>query len=415
MQILKPTATIFHDTRRIKKNGLHPVKLRVTFNREQQYYPTKVDLSQLDFSRIKDIENLDRSIPLPERRELKSLKLKIDAILVKAHEVIDKLSEFSFDSFERVMFSKPINTKDVYSIYDKVIDSFKANGQLGTASNYQCSCNSLKKYKRSLHFRDITTEFLFGYEKWLLDQGKSISTVGIYLRPLRAIVNIAIEEGYSDRDIYPFTKRRYQLPASKNIKKALTQEEVSKIYHYQAPNGSWLHKAKDMWLFSYLANGMNMKDIAQLKHENIDGNFIRFSRAKTKNSNRSSLKLISIYISSELKKIIDRWKTENIKSYLFPVLEECQDLEKQRSLIIQFTKMVNKYIGKIAIETDIQKPVTTYSARHSFATILKRKGVNTELISEALGHSSIKTTASYLDSFDDEVKKQIGQIVSSFE
>lgn len=414
MQISKADAVIIHDNRRPKKNGLYPVKLRITFNRQQQYYRTKVDLSSIDYLRVMNLDTVDKSIPLQRRRELRDLKLKIDAILVKANQTIEKLPEFSFYSFETGMFSKPVKNKDVYSVYTSVIERLNMNGNLGTASNYQCSRNSLMLYKSKLTFREVTVDFLNGYEKWLLTEGKSISTVGIYLRPLRAIMNIAIEEGYYSKEYYPFTKRRYQIPASKNVKKALTHEEVGRIYNFRALAGTWWQRAKDMWLFSYFANGMNIKDIALLRHEDIDGEFIRFTRAKTKNTTRAAIKQISIFISEDLREIMDRWKTNNKESYLFQVLEEGQNLNRQRSLITQFTKMVNTYIGRIAKEVEIEKPVTTYSARHSFATVLKRNGISTELISESLGHGSLKTTASYLDSFEDDTKKGMGKILANF-
>jgi site-specific recombinase XerD len=76
--------------------------------------------------------------------------------------------------------------------------------------------------------------------------------------------------------------------------------------------------------------------------------------------------------------------------------------------------MVNRYIGKIVKEVAINKHVTTYFARHSFATILKRTGISIEVISEFLGHGSLKTTVSYLDSFDDDTKKEIGKLLVDF-
>ncbi|MEO6671011.1 MAG: site-specific integrase [Ferruginibacter sp.] len=414
MQILKANAILVHDTRRAKKNGLYPIKLRVTFNREQQYYPTKVDLTKDDFSRIMNSDKLVNGVSIQSRRELKECKIKTDAVLVKAIHILDKLHEFSFDSFEAAMFSKVIKNKDVYSIYTRVIEKLNLNGNLGTASNYQCSRNSLMHYKARLDFKDVTVDFLRGYEEWLLNEGKSISTVGIYLRPLRAILNLAIEEGYFTKDKYPFTKRRYQIPASKNTKKALTQEEVGRIYHFKAEIGSWWQRAKDMWLFSYFANGMNVKDIALLKHKNVEGDFIRFIRAKTKNTSRTAMNEISIYISNDLRKIIDAWKTNEATGYLFSVITEGQNLNRQRSLITQFTKMVNTYIGRIARELKIEKPVTTYTARHSFATVLKRSGVSTEIISESLGHNSLKTTSSYLASFEENTKIEISKLLVKF-
>jgi integrase len=312
------------------------------------------------------------------------------------------------------MYSKPRKIKDVYGLYDSVIHKRNESGNIGTALNYQCSRNSLKRYKSKLQFSDITVDFLNNYEKWLLDHGKSISTVGIYLRPLRAIINIAIDERFFSREEYPFGKRRYQIPASRNIKKALTQQEVGKIYNFSTPSNTWAEWAKDMWMFSYFSNGINMKDIALLKHSNIDGEFIRFIRAKSQNTSKANLKTISIFFTDELRAIVDKWSNHKSYNYLFPILEEGQTLLKQKSLITQFTKMVNKYIKEIAKSVGIEKPVTTYTARHSFATVLKRNGVSTEAISECLGHSSSKTTMAYLDSFEEESKKEISKLLNKF-
>ena len=86
---------------------------------------------------------------------------------------------------------------------------------------------------------------------------------------------------------YPFGKRRYQIPTSRNIKKALKLQDVAKIYHY-APECEQESRAKDFWLFSYLANGINPKDIASLKYRNIEGEYLIFERAKTENTTRSN-------------------------------------------------------------------------------------------------------------------------------
>mgnify|MGYP000913085622 FL=1 len=311
------------------------------------------------------------------------------------------------------MFSKRKKANNVYAIYDQVINEMTKSGRHGTAGNYTCSLNSLKLFKPKLEFKEVTPKFLNDFEKWFLARGRSISTVGIYLRPLRAILNTAIEENYMSRDDYPFGKRRYQIPASKNIKKALTLEEIGKIYNYKAIPETWWQKAQDMWLFSYFANGINMKDIALLKKDNIEGDYIRLIRAKTQHTNRYSSKQISIYLSDDLKKIIKRYSMKN-SEYLFPILIEGQDDLTQHKLIAQFIKMVNEYIGKIATEVGINKHITTYHARHSFATVLKRSGASTEMISESLGHSSMSTTASYLDSFEDETKKEIMKVLKNF-
>ena len=105
---------------------------------------------------------------------------------------------------------------------------------------------------------------------------------------------------------YPFGKRRYQIPTSRNIKKALKLQDLAKIYHY-APECEQESRAKDFWLFSYLSNGINPKDIASLKYRNIEGEYLIFERAKTENTTRSNPKSISVFISDDINRIIDYW------------------------------------------------------------------------------------------------------------
>lgn len=200
------------------------------------------------------------------------------------------------------------------------------------------------------------------YEKWFLSKERSISTVGIYLRPLRAIFNSAIDEGIVSRENYPFGKRRYQIPAARNIKKALRLDEIKKIYEYKGAEGTWWQKARDFFIFSYLCNGMNMKDIALLKLSNVQGDRIVFSRAKTIDTNRSNSKAISVPLNEEVLEIINRWKnkTTSKDDFLFPVVEKGLSPKRESVLIKQFTKMVNQYIREIAKSVDIEKPISTY-------------------------------------------------------
>ncbi len=413
MQKIIPTATIYHDKRHKKKTGSYPVKLRITFAREQKYYSTKADLNSAEFNYLFNLTSVANDFTAARKRELKEIKLQCDALILRAHQIFRELTTFSFEAFEEMMYARKLKIENVYNLYDRVINAMAENGHHGTAGNYTSSMKSLQQFRPKLEFKDVTPKFLNDFEVWFTGKGRSISTVGIYMRPLRAIVNIAIEEKYMSKDDYPFGKRRYQIPASKNVKKALTLEEIGKIYRFVPIPDTWWQKAQDMWLFSYFANGINMKDIALLKRENIDGDYIRLIRAKTQHTNRSASKQISIYLTDDLKKIIDRYQRPD-SEYLFRVLEKDTEGLKQHKLIQQFVKMVNDYIGRIAKEVGIDKRITTYHARHSFATVLKRSGASTELISESLGHSSMSTTASYLDSFEDETKRDMMKALRNF-
>lgn len=113
---------------------------------------------------------------------------------------------------------------------------------------------------------------------------------------------------------------------------------------------------------------------------------------------------------------MDRWSNvpTSPDDYIFPVLEPRVTLERQRKLIQQFTKITNKWMKEIAKKLEIDMPVTTYATRHSFSTVLRRSGASTEFILESLGHTDVKTTENYLDSFENETKKQFANNRTAF-
>jgi integrase len=407
---MKVNTAIILDTRKALKDGKYPVKLRVTYNRTQKYYAANANLSQTEFDKVMEAK---------AKGNFKTLKLKLSILEQKANTIISSLSTFDFNTFKKKLYSDESVNDDVYAHFKNKIASLNKDGQIGTASNYLSSMNSLMRFRKKLSFSDVNPEFLKFYEKYLLGAGKSITTVGIYLRPLRSIINQAIQEGSLSKDYnYPFgtkSKLKYQIPTGKNIKKALQLSEIEMLFNYSASPNTWEERALDFWIFSYLANGMNMTDIAHLKYNDIDGEYIRFVRAKTKNTNQVTSP-ITVPVSEDLKRIIERWGNEDnsLANYIFPILKPGDTPVKNRANIQQFTKMVNKYMKTISRKLGIKKPCTTYFARHSFSTVLKRAGANIQFISEALGHNSINTTLSYLDSIEDDTKKEMAKALTAF-
>lgn len=408
---MKASTTIIIDQRRALRNGKFPVKLRVTYNREQQYYPADLSLSVTEFDKVKGKN---------PKGDYKKWKLKLDALEKRANDIIDGMSIFDFGVFKKSLYADQAVRDDVYANYERIILKLKGDGHIGTASNYTSSLNSLKKFRPKLTFKDVTADFLNAYQKSLDKEKKSITTVGIYLRPLRAVINDAIANGVLPKDYnYPFgnnKKQKYQIPTSRNIKKALTLPEIKLLFNYKSKPASWEEKAVDFWIFSYLANGMNIMDIAHLRNKDVNEDFIYFVRAKTKNTN-SVVSTISIPLNDYLKDIIARQRNINRdpNELLFPIINPKDSLEKQRASVQQFTKMINKYIKLVADSVGLNKEITTYYARHSFSTVLKRSGANIQFISEALGHSSTNTTKAYLDSFEDDTKKEVAKALTAFD
>ena len=152
-----------------------------------------------------------------------------------------------------------------------------------------------------------------------------------------------------------------------------------------------------------------------MKYKNIDfaNENITFFRAKTERTSTVNIKPITIVLLSEIKVIIDRWgnQPQYPDNYVFPILKANYSVEQQHARIKQTVKDINKYIDRIAKSVGITKKITTYTARHSFSTVLKRSGASIEFISESLGHSNIRTTESYLDSFEDDMKKEFATML----
>lgn len=442
---MSATINIILDTRRIKKNDKYPIKLRVTFDRISEYYQTIFDLSKDDYDKLSASRISNK---------LQTIRDKLKDIERTAENSVTALNPFSFSDFKKdfiqdnILFQERKSKQSLYvqfksefdySIFHKkfpilkedystkgtiffsylnVIKKILREGRISSAMYYHCSYVSLKKFRGNVRFEEVTVSFLYEYENWLSGQNISKTTMGMYLRPLRTIFNEAIEDGIIRREkYYPFGRRKYRIPASKNTKKALHLADVEKIYYYKCdPKNDSEQRAKDYWLFSYFANGMNPKDIACLKYKNIHDGYIIFERSKTESALRSDPKPITIFMNDDMKAIIERWgnKDHSPNNYIFPVMEIGISPLRQYELMQLFVRFINDWMKHILKNLGINKKGTTYVARHTFSTVLKRSGASTEYIQEALGHSDIKTTENYLDSFEKEIKKEFAQRLTSF-
>jgi integrase len=238
---------------------------------------------------------------------------------------------------------------------------------------------------------------------------KSLTTISIYIRNLRTIYNEAIDDKIVSAELYPFGRNKYQIPQPANNKRALADADLIKIFQYKPEENTWEEYAKDMWILSLLCQGMNMKDIANLRFKNIQDDKIIFTREKTKRTKKAIQTPIVVYMDDEATATINRWGNVNTSpnQFVFPIYSDDNTPLKNLRNVEQQIKMINKYMRKIAATLEIKQDVTFYAARHSFATTLKRQGRSIEEIQEFLGHSDKKTTERYLSSFGDAHKRSI--------
>jgi len=392
---MKPTVQFFHDTRRAKKNNAYPVKIRVTYQRQQKYYSTGIDLSIDVFAKVMSPKVKQAFI---EKR------IKLDGKIQEIRSHVNDMQHFTFGRLDQLLLQSQKDANDIFPLFEEIMAVKKKKGKIKTSLSYQSGLNSLKAFRKKIGFYDIISQFLEEYEHFMLLNGYSPTTVGIYLRNLRAIYNLAIKRNIvTDISQYPFKKESYTIPKGRNIKKALTLEEVRKI----AELGAFVNEkelwARDMWLFSYLCNGINPSDIYRLRKAQRNGDYIVLTRKKTEDTATNVLPIV-IYLREEAKQIIHRWGYDE-SPYIFEGITDDMNEEQRVKAVDQKVKLVGKYMKRVFKRLGIEKPAGFYTARHSFSTILKNNGQSVEVISEALGHASINTTRAYLNSFREEIMK----------
>ena len=400
--MIKPTLTFFFDTRRQLNDGTYPIKLTVYFLGKKQRYATPFNLSKYDYAKIEAANLRDANI--------KKLKYEMYSWLGDQEEFADTLKPFSFPEFgllynkDKVQLKAAIENESVEALYDNCIADLRKLEQISTSDNYHTAKVSLLKFKKHLKISQVTVDFLNAYEQYMIADGKAITTVGIYLRSLRRIFNLAIEAGTIDISKYPFKK--YTIPASRKSKRSLKKEDIKQVLNYK-PKLVSEQKALDYWIFSFLCNGMNFKDIALLTNKKIFGSFMEFYRSKTKNTSRYGALPIRVPISPQIKGLIDKRGESKGRpdEYIFPILERGMNVIDKQKRIKTFVRNTNKALDRIGKELGLPLKLTTYVARHCFATIQKNNGSPLIYIKEALGHASITTTEDYFGSFDDESLK----------
>lgn len=409
--------SLYLDERRKKANGLYPVKLNVYDSsiKKNKYYPTSFELKPEEFQSIWETTK--------PRSQYIETRLEMNSLVSNANEIAKTLHPFSFSQFEKKFFRKQGAGANVFYHYNLIIKKNKELQSIGNASMYELSRKSLKNYldyiehknSEELLFIDITPEWLERYEKYMVfDLKRSRTTVSMYLRCLKAVFNYAIEEKEIPAEIYPFGKKKYLVPSSRNVKKALNSEELRRLFN-AIPLSKEQEKAKDFWFFSYSCNGINIKDIAMLKWKHFDGERIIIPRAKTIKTAQNALPIV-VYANDYIISILKKYGQGNLnkESFIFGIINSENSEQENFKKIKNFTRFINQNFKKLAVAEGITFNISTYWARHSFASQAIRSGASMEYVSEALNHNNLKTTKGYFAGFEDKIKKEFTKRIMDF-
>lgn len=235
------------DSRRGTKGGKFPVKIRVTFNRDRKYYSTGKSLS------IDEWEKL----PVTKSRAFSEIKSDIQISFDKVKDIIQALeaeSSFSIESLN-TRLGRCLNDS-INSAFKAKIKSLEIEGRAGTQVYYNCALTSFEKFAgENIQFITVNVDWLKRYEKFMLNKSCSYTTIGMYLRAMRALMNDAKREDVIKENQYPFGKGKYEIPTGSGRKLALTLSQIKSIVNYTG--NPVTEKYRDLWFFSYLCNGIN--------------------------------------------------------------------------------------------------------------------------------------------------------------
>jgi integrase/recombinase XerD len=447
-QIAKKEATISIVLRGGHQNpaGELPVRVAVIYNRIARYYPIKWNGRPL-YLKLRSREELKDFLGGKAKGDNKKIQEEIEKTKTKATIARDTITQngqpFTFERFEKEFLQEESKKGFLRSFKDH-LEQLRAEDRIGTYSSYKNAHTALSKFRGAVYEKgvevkpgrelspvDITPALLKDFESSLKKGGAGRTTIAIYMRGIKVIYNLAADRNPALLESYPFARKqtdrnRYKIRTGAGHKgEPLTADQLRKFIALKTKPGLPEHEAKLYWLFSFYCQGMNMKDVFLLKYRDIQGDIIRSIRAKTRDTEDKEA-IIEIPLTDPVRGIIRELGNPDKQpnSYVFTVIpnglastikRRTQHVktpeERIHEIVKQKTKMVNARIQELCKNSgddDLKElDLTTYWARHSFASLLKQQGESIEMIRELLGHSDIRTTETYLKRFDIDRKRKV--------
>lgn len=280
-------------------------------------------------------------------------------------------------------------------------------GRPGTAKTYRDALSSFARFRQGtdIALDELNAEMMTLYEAWMKSRGLKRNSSSCYLRTLRTLYRKAVEMGLTtDKGIF----RHVFTGFAKTSKRAIPLEAIRTIRLLRLPAGSPLAFARDMFILSIYLQGISFVDLAYLRKSDIRNGVLQYDRKKTRQS-------LNIGWEPSMQAIVETYAHLTTESpYLLPIITHTDGTERR-----QYEKAehnINRNLKKIGRIAGLRIPLTTYVARHTWATTMRDMGYDLSIVSTGLGHDSLKTTQIYLSSIDTTVvmeanKKMIDKIL----
>ena len=397
------------------KFNKHQVRLYVydVKTKQRKMYNTVFRLTEREFTEVWSDVTLGK---IPKKNKI--LNSKMRAVLSKAEDVVSNLNKFNHNDFSRLMFQKTSKDKNVNFYFQKKIDMYNNPKSKSTSLGYHNAIECFKRFaaKKQLSFHEIDVLWLKKFESFCIyDEHKSITTVSMYARTLRAIFNDAIRDNNIPTELYPFGKFKYSIPTYYKTKKVLYGDKL-KILYNATPKTEFRERAKDFWFFSYACNGINFKDILHLKCKSYDGKVIRFRRSKD-SYGRQNVKDINVFSDEHIKYVFEKYGNihGNDDDFIFPYLGSSKASEEHYRKTKNFISSINNQFKKYARDNGIDDLISSNWARHSYVTHAINKGATMEYVGDSVGHTDLKTTNLYYHSIETKPKKKMAKLLFDFD
>lgn len=297
------------------------------------------------------------------------------------------------------MFHKLTKESSLFTFMHGVIAQLKQLGKIRTSETYTATLKSFMAFRESqdVPLDGISSDMMLLYEAHLKTRDVSMNTISFYMRNLRAVYNRAVEKGLTPQN-NPF--RHVYTGVDKTIKRAIPIKEIKALKELDLSLKPSLDFARDMFMFSFYTRGMSFIDMAYLKKSDLQNGILTYRRRKTGQQ-------LSIKWEKCMEDIVSKYP-QNQTDYLLPIIKETVNERRQYDNALH---LVNYHLKDLSSMLKLQRPLTMYVARHSWASAAKAKNIPLSVISEGMGHDSEATTQIYLASLETSVVDKANKMI----
>lgn len=362
---------------------------QITHKRKTQHITTKLRVKPSDW-------DADKEKLAPTALNQAMIQNRIDSDIALVQRIIINLDSSGIDySVEDIIsrYKSPPSHILVLDYMHTQVEQLRATNRLGTAQNYEKTARSFRQFLGDIRLplSALTEQVISNYNAFLIQRGLVRNSVSFYMRILRAIYNKAVRQKLIEQQ-HPFIDVYTGIDTTR--KRAISESTITQLYQLKLPPKSPLSFARDLFIFSYCTRGMAFVDIAYLKRSNLQDGIIYYTRRKTG-------QLLSIKIESCMQQIINRYAS-CYSPYVFPIITSSNEVEAYKQYKIALNSY-NQQLGRLSIVLGCKCKLTSYTARHSWATAARNHDIPIAVISQGMGHTSEQTTRIYLTMLEDQV------------